>query len=319
MGEASLAESMSLGRIAYNLWYRPVSRLKVMLREGGPLEQRRTAEGRVAMMEAAAHLPALLQTSGIPLELHLLTGARFWDQSIFCLWTFARQSGRTIRPMIYDDGTLTDADCEKFTRLFPETQFYKQSTILDRLETALAKFPTLQKLRLNYPNIRKLTDVHIGSSGWKLVIDSDLLFFHNPALLVEWLDAPRQPLHAVDIETSYGYSPDLLNSLAGATLAERVNVGLTGLNSDDLDWEKIESWCRTLLEREGMHYYLEQAVIAMLVAEKSCTVAPAANYITLPRPPEAMECNAVMHHYVAESKRWYFQRNWRHAMAASAL
>ncbi|MEO6052685.1 MAG: glycosyl transferase [Chthoniobacterales bacterium] len=310
---------MSLGRLAYHLWYRPVSRLKVILREGGPLEQQRTAEGRREMMKAAGSLPALLPTSGTPLDLHLLTGARFWDQSIFCLWTFARQSGRTIRPMIYDDGTLTDSDCEKFTRLFPGTQFFKQSTILDRLAPSLAKFPTLEKLRLSYPNIRKLTDVHIGSSGWKLVIDSDLLFFHNPALLVDWLDSPQQPLHAVDIETSYGYSPALLNSLAGATLAERVNVGLTGLCSDDLDWEKIESWCCTLLEREGMHYYLEQAIIAILVAEKSCTIAPAQDYITLPRLPEAIECRAIMHHYVAESKRWYFQKNWRRVLSRTPL
>ncbi|MDB6165383.1 MAG: glycosyl transferase family 2, partial [Lacunisphaera sp.] len=68
--------------------------------------------------------------------------------------------------------------------------------------------------------------------------------------------------------------------------------------------------------REGTSYYLEQALIAMLVAGRDCAVAPAADYVTLPQPPEALECRAVMHHYVAESKRWYFQRNWRQALLA---
>ena len=64
------------------------------------------------------------------------------------------------------------------------------------------------------------------------------------------------------------------------------------------------------VERQAS-YYLEQALVAMLAARSNCAVAPAADYVTWPRPPEATECRAVMHHYVAGSKRWYFQHNWR--------
>jgi hypothetical protein len=164
----------------------------------------------------------------------------------------------------------------------------------------------------NYPNIRKLIDVHIGNAGWRLVLDSDLLFFRRPTFLLEWLGRPDRPLHAVDIETSYGYSRPLLVSLSGAPLAELVNVGLTGLRSDLIDWDRIEFWCKRLIDAEGPHYYLEQALIAMMLAGGACAVAPAEDYVTLPLQPEASECRAVMHHYVAESKRWYFQRNWRY-------
>jgi hypothetical protein len=34
----------------------------------------------------------------------------------------------------------------------------------------------------------------------------------------------------------------------------------------------------------------------------------------MPVPPEARDCRAVMHHYVAASKRWYFQHNWQRAL-----
>ena len=70
---------------------------------------------------------------------------------------------------------------------------------------------------------------------------------------------------------------------------------------------------KTAGEVRIFYVYLEQALVAMLVAGQRCAVAPGDDYLTCPQPPEATACGAVMHHYVAESKRWYFQRNWRTA------
>jgi hypothetical protein len=176
------------------------------------------------------------------------------------------------------------------------------------------RFPSLRERWLNYPNLRKLMDVHAGSAGWKLVIDSDLLFFRRPGLLLDWLAAPPGPLHAVDCVESYGYSRGLMERLAGAPIPPLVNVGLCGLKSDDLDWIEIERWCAELIAREKTHYVLEQALVAMLVARRGpCVVAPAADYVTMPTRAEALAPTAVMHHYVAESKRWYFRHGWRRA------
>jgi hypothetical protein len=218
--------------------------------------------------------------------------------------------------VVYDDGSLTGEFRAPLARLFPSTRFVDRSETLTRLDHHLpsTRFPALRERWLNYPNIRKLIDPHLGSARWKLVLDSDLLFFRRPDFLLQWLDAPAQPLHAVDCETSYGYSRPLMNELAGVPVADLVNVGLTGLDSTALDWERLEHWCRTLIDREKTSYYLEQALIAMLVAGRSCAIAPAADFVTLPEPPEAQACRAVMHHYVAQSKRWYFQRNWRHVV-----
>jgi hypothetical protein len=290
--------------------------MRALIADGGPLEQRRTARGRAEMIETARCLPPPVSGPGTPIELHLLSGARFWDQTAFCLWSFALHSRRPLAPVIYDDGSLGPEHREPLARLFPAARFVSRTETIARLEQHLpeTKFPALRERWLNYPNIRKLTDPHLGSRGWKLVIDSDLLFFRRPQFLLNWLERPERPLHAVDCETSYGYSRSLMNTLAGAPVAELVNVGLTGLDSGALDWERLEHWCATLIARERTSYYLEQALIAMLVAERACAIAPASDYITLPRPPEAQECRAVMHHYVAGSKRWYFQHCWRKAM-----
>ena len=308
------------GRLLYHAWHRPLGALSRCRHEGGPLEQWRTERGRRHMETAAWTLPALPDCGGNPLEVHVLTGRRFWYQTAFCLWTLAHHAGRDLAPCIYDDGTLTEEFATPLLRLFPAVRIVSQCEILARLDQHLpaARFPHLRERWLRYPNIRKLTDVHAGASGWKLVIDSDLLFFRKPEFLLAWLDHPDRPLHAVDSETSYGYPRELMGRLAGHELAELVNVGLCGLRSDALDWERLEHWCRTLIEGHGPHYFLEQALVAMLVAGQRCAVAPGSDYLTCPQPPEAADCRAVMHHYVADSKRWYFQRNWRRVLASAA-
>lgn len=309
---------MTPGQFLLRFYHTPVNRIRDSLSNGGPWQERRTERGRIEMEAAALTLPVPTGAPGRPVELHLLTGRRFWYQTVFCLSSFARHANRPLAPVIYDDGSLTEEFRLPLARLFPAARFVARTDTIARLDAHLpaSRFPALRERWLNYPHIRKLTDPHLGSSGWKLVLDSDLLFFHRPDFLLGWLDAPDRPLHAVDCETAYGYTRPLMNELARAPVADLTNVGLTGLNSGELDWDRLEHWCRTLIARERASYYLEQALVAMLVAGRSCAIAPAGDYVTLPRPPEAHDCRAVMHHYVAESKRWYFQNNWRRVLQA---
>jgi hypothetical protein len=318
---SSYLGKLGLGRVFYRLYHVPAGLLRDSYKAGGPWQARRTERGRMEMEEAAFTLPAPPGGGEAPpLQVHLLTGRRFWYQTAFCLHTLSTQARRTVRPVIYDDGSLLPDQTRLLTRLFPAARFVSAAESIAKLEAHLPRdrFPALRERWDNYPNIRKLIDPHLASRGWKLVIDSDLLFFREPVFLKEWCDAPKQPLHAVDVASSYGYSRQFLDKLAGAPLSELVNVGLCGLDSAEFDWARIEHWCQALIERGGKSYYLEQALVAMFLAGKSCSIAPAADYVTLPRLPEARECRAVMHHYVAESKRWYFQHNWRRAVPSPA-
>jgi hypothetical protein len=270
------------------------------------------------MEKAAWTLPAPAPAPGPPLDLHVLTGGDFWFQTAFCLCSFARQAGQPVRPWIYDDGTLTNAHCQALLRLFALGEIRSNRDIIAQLDRLLpvSRFPALRERWIRYPNIRKLIDPHLGSSGWKLVLDSDLLFYHRPDFLINWVRTADRLMHAVDCEESYGYSRGLMESLAGAPIPPLVNVGLCGLRSDALDWEELEEWCAELIRRERTNYYLEQALVAMLAARTPVrAIAPAADYVTRPPPEEARRRRAVMHHYVAASKRWYFQSNWREALA----
>jgi hypothetical protein len=252
-------------------------------------------------------------TSDRPIEVHVLTGNKFWYQTAFCLWSLAKASGREVWPVVHDDGSLRREQAVQLQHIFPGTRIEwiaEAEAKLDRLLPE-SRYPSLRRRRRELPLIKKITDVHLGAEGWTLFMDADLLFFRRPDYLLNWWDRPTQPLTSVDAEYAYGYSLELLEELAGAKVRPLINTGLSGHRSDAMDWDKMEYWCRTLIERAGTHYYQEQALIALHVAGQECAVLPPEDYITLPVSPEALDCKAVMHHYVAGSKPWYFRRNWR--------
>ncbi len=310
----SFARLLGVGPLVRAVWHAPVGRVRSCWRNGGPWAERQTELGRREMIAAARQLPPLPPPpAGPSLCVHLLTGREFWYQALFCLHSLAAVSDGPIAVEFHDDGTLDSASRGHLAQLGPAVRIHPLGTLEDRLDQLLPRdrYPVLRERRDHYPNLRKLIDPHIGSSGWKLVLDSDLLFFRRPALLLDWLAGPDRMLHATDCTESYGYSRPLLERLAGAPIPPLVNVGLCGLRSEALDWDRLESWCAGLLRGEGTNYYLEQALVAMLAAGKPRVIAPAGDYVTRPERREALEPRAIMHHYVAESKRWYFQTAWR--------
>lgn len=311
-----LARSLRLGRVLYQLYYLPKGGLTKLYQEG-LLQIALTRYGRREMERSTLQLPPLkMAKSENPFEVVFLSGRRFWYQTCYCAYSLIKYAQADVRPVIYDDGTLNEEYSDKIMAVLPQCRIITARDIRERLDETLpmSKFPTLRQRRIDYVHLRKLTDVHAGSEGWKLVLDSDMLFFRRPALLLDWLECPETPVYMVDVDSAYGYSDGLMSSLAKASIPERVNVGVCGLKSEDIDWEQLENWCRIMLEREGSSYYQEQALTAMLLAKSPCLIAPAADYIIKPDLNVVLGGRGVMHHYVAESKVWYFRHAWKKAL-----
>jgi hypothetical protein len=302
----------------YRAWYAPQAELAKRSREGW-INSWLSSLGRHQMEKSAARLaPLPRQAEDAPL-VYFLSGEKFWYQTLFCAYSLAKQARNRIGFAIVDDGTLSVENAKTLSRVLVGCKIISQPHIGKQLEQHLPKqqFPTLRARRLEYPHIKKLTDVHVGSKGWKLVLDSDMLFHRQPDFLEEWLQCPRVPLYMRDIANSYGYSDDIMCSLAGAEIPERLNVGVCGLQSESIDWFKLEHWCRELTSREGSHYLQEQALVAMLLAGKPRSEAPACDAIVAPSRSEATSPTAALHHYVAESKAWYFRFAWRSVQGGS--
>jgi hypothetical protein len=317
----SWLSKLRLGRILYWGWHRPRGLLVTSIRAGGPLEQRRTARGQQAMRRAAGSaLPPLLppppDTPAVPV--HVLTGQKLWYQTAFMLHSLARF--QPVHIVVHDDGTLKGECLANLRRVLPSARFVPADETAALLETLLPakRFPTLRRRREELVLFRKLIDVHLGATGWRLFLDSDMLFFRQPTLLSQWLAKPDRAIHMTDVVRAYGYELDLLAELAGRPVPDLVNTGILGLRSEAVDWERLERQCRVLVERAGTHYYQEQALAALHLADHPHSALPRSDYLVLPVPPEALECRAVVHHYVAGSKSWYFRHNWRRFQANGA-
>jgi hypothetical protein len=220
-----------------------------------------------------------------------------------------------LRATFFDDGTFDSEMRDECARLFPGTRIETAAEIEARLETHLPaqRYPTLRAHRRSFILLRKLTDIHAGHDGWRLFLDSDMLFFRRPSELLAWLAAPASPLHMLDVRNAYGYSDEILGALCGRPIPALINTGILGLSSRELDWDKLEYWDHTLLERHGSSYYMEQALAALSLAGHQTIRLPATDYLLLPSEDEARRPTAVMHHYVDLAKRGYFRHAWRRA------
>ena len=307
----SLRSFLSASKSA--LYRRPKDELQRLFR-WGPMAYLRCDAWAAQMEQAASLLPPLPAAGGgRALEVWFLTGQRFWYQTAFCAWSLAHHSQRELVLNLVDDGTLTPQQEQQLRFFFPAgITRWKQQVALE-LDEALPndRFPVLRQRWADYINIRKLIDIHLGSSGIKLVLDSDMLFFRKPDALLAWWDQPTQPCLMTDCKESYGYSRALMEELAGAPIPPMLNVGICGLASEIIDWQELETWCQTLINREGTSYFLEQALVAMIAARSVPTVMPKSNYITFPTRAQALAGDGVLQHYVADSKPWYFGEAWK--------
>lgn len=308
------AKRLKLGRLLYLGFHYPLAALARSRREGGPLQQWIDARGRAEMKQAVRLLAPWPKAPADSPEVFFLTGKRFWFQTAFCFWSLRQQAGRDLKLVLVDDGTIDSElriECE---RIFPGSRVLSAAEMEAELDVSLPRdrFPSLRAQRQTYLHLRKLTDVHAGAKGWKLVLDSDMLFFRKPEALLSWLDSPPSPIHMLDVQNAYGYPAETLTQLAGQVLPERVNVGVLGLRSEAIDWAKLEHGCAELLRRHGTSYYLEQALSALLLSGTSRISLPADQYVLMPSEADCRAPRVVLHHYVAESKRGYFRHAWRH-------
>ncbi len=303
-----------LGRLAYLGWYKPVNGLRHSIRHGGPVNQWRTRKGEQAMEISAWSLPPLTAPVDHGLvPVHFLTGRRFWYQTAFCISTLARNVSSLPRVVFHDDGTLNASQCEALTGLVPGSEVLRADEAESRVHQYLPadRFPILNAQWRDYVNLRKLISPHLVGDRWKLVLDSDMLFFQRPDEMLDWQRSPGTILLMRDVTTSYGYPLRTLDEMANGAVPRRLNVGICGIRSGLIDWQEVESWAASLITKSGTSYYLEQALVALLAARHGCQVLDDNHYQLQHLPGKTPAAGRRLTHFVDRAKADYFQRAWR--------
>lgn len=245
--------------------------------------------------------------------IHFLTGKKYYYQTIYCIRSLVTVSSEKFKFVLVDDGSFDSALIKEIEHQILNVIIIDQEIIRKNIEVKLpiSQFPILHKKRAEYPHIKKLTDIHTLGGDWKIVLDSDMLFWDSPSELINWLKAPGCNIYMRDCAQSYGYSTQLMEKLCGNLVPELVNVGIIGLNSNDINWENLEVWCKSLEESEGTSYYLEQAITAMLLSRNTGIALSPQTYIVNPTANQVEKTKGILHHYVDLSKAHYFNLAWK--------
>lgn len=301
-------------QVLINYLYRyPLSAIKKYRRFGGYANYRRMLRGKSLMEKASFRLPPVTSDPNGP-AVYFLTGKNYLYQTLFCIQSLNKCGVDNLRFILVDDGTFDSRLIKHIIRQLPGAEIITRQMIEDNLQKYLPEhlYPVLHQKRKVYPHIKKLTDIHtIPGAEWKLVLDSDMLFWNRPTEMLDWLKNPHRPIHMVDSMESYGYTTALMEQLCGSTIPNLLNVGTIGLNSSNINWAHVNQWVKILEEKEGASYYLEQALTAMLVANTESNVLPPNAYIVNPDNVATDNLKGALHHYVDISKEWYFTQAWK--------
>lgn len=265
------------------------------------------------MEKASSNLPPIISHHN-GLSIYFLTGKKFLYQTLFCASSLTKSCKESFQFILIDDGSFDQSLINQVEQQMPNAKLVLKDEIENNLNLKLPinEYPFLHQKRKVYPHIKKLTDIHtIDDNPFKLVLDSDMLFWNEPTEIINWLKRPNGCLYMLDCEESYGYDRSLMQSLCGFQIPELMNVGAFGVNSAIINWDNLELWSKALEEKQGASYFLEQALSAMLIANESKTILNKEEYIVNPNKDNNNLDKVKLHHYVDLSKKYYFETAWK--------
>ncbi|GAB5562289.1 MAG: hypothetical protein SynsKO_39360 [Synoicihabitans sp.] len=242
---------------------------------------------------------------------HFLTGKPFLHLTLSSAASLLRRSSIPLRLVVVSDGTLDEPAIDLLRKRFPgRLTVESEASIEERMESYFPRktFPHLRETRDTANLFRKLMDVHGGASGWNVFIDSDTFFWRCPKRLENGLQSGGRAVYSPDRFSNYGHPSDVISRILGEPVTSRVNSGLTGMMSEEIDWERMEFWLAGIRsEVGGKPDFWEQALTAMHMTSISAESLPAKDYILSPSVSEIRSPTGVFHHYAGASKHRFIR------------
>lgn len=255
-------------------------------------------------------------------RLNFLTGDKFIHQTLFCTYSFFKFLNNTeskdFAVTYFSDGTLSDKTIGLLQGKFPQITVVtlEKSLALANRDLPETHYPFLRNKVADIPLFKKLVFPHLNSNGMSTFFDSDMLFLKRPDEFLNWLYrhwAEEDATFGItDVERSYGYKEDEILSMWPAKVKNNINSGMYSIHSANLDWRQIEQLVAGFETKFGSQYYLEQLITAIMLEKKGkLFLAPPASYIVYPTGGQVDRQEGTLHHYVNESKEFYFKTGWK--------
>lgn len=203
-----------------------------------------------------------------PYRIHMLVCNRDLSMAICACKSLVMASGSSQPFIFHDDGSLDDHDCLALANHFPGARVIRYSESQERAINQFGSESNLYRYRKLGVMMMKLLDVRLFSESEKVIImDSDILFFKNPIELFSLARDKCAPnSFNKDIAPAYMLDGKILESIVGEPLLPQINAGLSVVNVNAINFEKIELWLTQMKGQPIVIHRIEQSLMAMLVA-----------------------------------------------------
>jgi len=260
--------------------------------------------------------PRILQTSPVvdtdnKCEIHVLTSAQDWLNLVWTLKSFYRLARRRYALCIHEDGSVDPQQLEILRRHFPDARIISKSRADVEVLPSLASFPRCLEFRRTNLLAPKVFDFPFYlQSDRMLLLDSDVLFFREPAELLRSIEDPTYRLNRVNrgIASAYTVVPAEVKSRTGTNLIERFNSGLGLIHKDSLRLDWVEEFLGLPGILEGHFWRIEQTLYALCSSRFGVELLPPSYDIRL----NGGINDSPSRHYVGAIRHLFYREGIRH-------
>jgi len=209
-------------------------------------------------------------------ELHVLTWKGDWLNVIWMLKSLIHFGEIDYKLCIHEDGSLGQYEIETIQKHFPAARVIDRGKADSDLTHRLRGLPRSLEYRRQNPLALKVYDFSFYlESDRMLLLDSDILFFSRPVVLLDRIANVEYKLNSFNKDWTNGYSID--HSRVSPTLdfrfPELINSGLGLLHKGVVDIDQCEEFLG-LPDIMSHHHRIEQTLIALCASKSGFEFLP---------------------------------------------
>lgn len=237
------------------------------------------------------------------LSIHVFTSHRDLIMLLWALASFYRVFPMIGQLFIHSDGTLNLADEAVLKEKLPKARLIQPEEFLSRHLDELGQYPVIKTFRTDYPHfflLKKLIDpFFVSDRKYRLIIDSDLLWFQEPKELEEAIakGCPKSLMMGNNSECFVYFKG---GESAPAELA-RFNSGVVLYAKENFSLDKLTVYFEKLdvRDRRNIHF-IEQ------VGYAACLKNPAKLPLEKYSIKNPVTVNTVAKHYTSPRRPLFF-------------
>ncbi|MCC5805494.1 MAG: hypothetical protein JJU00_04110 [Opitutales bacterium] len=255
--------------------------------------------------------PAAADKPPEKVSVHVLTGEYDWRYAAWMLASWFHFTERNWPVFIHDDGSLPPEAVFLYATILPEATVITRARSDAEVDAALEGRPLCIKGRHFYnPSLKFFDTRHYAPHDRLIILDSDVLFFQRPSLLLDWVDGRSGGFMFMhDVADASALDKETVRRTLGMDLMECVNSGMCFLPKSLIDLDFTE---RCLAETELLQttrWTFEQTLFALCASRNADgRLLPKTYELTL---NPAMRPDSVARHYVGRVRQLIYSEGIR--------